>query len=86
MEIANVKYEKKATRRLALESIDDSETEFRFVWRGNKSSKDGFIDCPAKFEWEILGKLIRKGFNSGKIKEEDIFDFLRNFIDLKEKK
>jgi hypothetical protein len=85
-EISCAKYQKSAHQRLSLESINkDSEIEFRFVWRGNKRGINGFINSPAHFRWKLLGKLIRDGFDSGKIKDKDINDFL-NCFDLKEKK
>lgn len=85
MEISSIEYNA-GKHRLTLESIEGSESEFRFAWKGNKRSKDGFVNRPAYFEWAKLGQLIRKGFDSGNIKESDINDFLHYFLDLKEKK
>ena len=85
MEISSIKY-KNGNLRLTIESIDNSKTDYRFAWRGNKRSKDGFINSPAFFNWEQLGQLIRKGFVSGKIKDTDINDFLYKLLDLKIKK
>lgn len=66
MEISSIKYNN-GNHRLTLESIEDSESEYRFAWKGNKISKDGFVNRPANFEWAQLGQLIRKGFDSGNI-------------------
>jgi hypothetical protein len=85
MEIESIKYND-GKHRFAIERIDGSESEFRFTWRGNKKSKDGFLPRPANFEWHQLGQLIRKAFDSGEIKESEINDFLRNLLDLKIKK
>lgn len=83
MEIESIEYNE-GKHRLALESIEvNSETKFRFAWRGNERTKEGFVNRPAYFEWEDLGKLIRKGFDSGKIKSEDIDDFLYSLIAIK---
>lgn len=82
MEISNIEYND-GKHRLSLDSIENSETEFRFAWRGNEISKDAFVNRPAHFEWEALGKLIRKGFDSGKIKPEDMDRFLYNLIGIK---
>jgi len=81
MEIANIEY-KNGDFRLCLDKVPDSNDEFRFVWRGTKVSKDGFINRPAYFDWETLGKLLRKSFTSGKITEDEISSFLNNFIGL----
>ena len=79
MEIANIKYDD-GNYRLSLEKVDSSETEYRFAWRGNKKSKDGFINNPAYFDWAQLGKLIRRGFDSGEISELDIQTFITNLF------
>lgn len=85
MEISSIKYQN-GDHRLTLEKVDESESEFRFAWKGNKRSKDGFINRPAYFEWAQLGQLIRSGFDSGKIKDSDINDFLFSLLNLKEKR
>ena len=85
MEISSIEYNNGANR-LALESIDESETEYRFAWRGNERTKDGFVNNPAWFEWEQLGQLIRKGFDSGKIKDSDIKAFLFSLYNLDQQK
>jgi len=75
MEIASIEYNN-GNHRLTLENIENSELEYRFAWKGTKVSKDGFVPRPAHFEWEQLGQLIRKGFESGKISNEEIKNFL----------
>ena len=84
MEIANIEFNN-GKNRFVLESITDSEGEFRFAWKGNKVSKDGFVNRPANFEWKYLAQLIRKGFESGKITETEISEFMLNLYDLKQK-
>jgi hypothetical protein len=79
MEIASIKYNN-GNHRLTLENIDNSKLEYRFAWKGTKVSKDGFVNRPAHFEWEQLGQLIRKGFESGKISNEEINDFLHQLF------
>ena len=75
MEIASIEYND-GNHRLALEIVEESEFEYRFAWKGTKASKNGFINRPAHFDWEQLGQLIRKGFESGKISNEEIKEFL----------
>lgn len=82
MEIANIEY-KGGKYRLCLDQVDSSETEFRLAWRGNKATKDGFVNKPAYFEWDQLGELIRRSFLTGKIKEKDINNFLINLLGYK---
>jgi hypothetical protein len=57
---------------------DDSnnEVEYAFVWRGTAKSKDGFILRPAYFDWEDLGKLIKKAFIEEQISEDEFKSFL----------
>lgn len=81
MEIAKIEYNE-GQNRLVLESVDNSSSEYRFVWKGNSRSKDGFINRPAYFEWDQLGKLIRKSFDSGEIHHRDITSFLFNLLDI----
>lgn len=83
MEISSIEYNE-GKHRLALETVeDDSEIKFRFAWRGNERTKDGFVNRPAHFEWEALGELIRKGFESGHIKKEEIDGFLHSLLGIK---
>lgn len=74
MEISSIEYNN-GKYRLSLEQVEDTE-EYRFAWKGNKKSKDGFVNRPAHFEWKQLGQLIRQGFDSGKISKKEIKGFL----------
>lgn len=84
MEISSIEYND-GKNRLSLEQLEDTE-EYRFAWKGNIKSKDGFVNRPAHFEWEQLGQLIRQGFDSGKISNKEIKGFLHQLYKFKSDK
>jgi len=63
-----------------LRDDEDGRTEYAFVWRGTKKSKDALMPKHAYFTWELLGKLLRKAYSEGKISDENVNEFARGLL------
>ena len=68
--------------RFCLDSVirddEDGREEFALVWRGTKTSKDGFNFCPAYFTGELIGELVGKAL---RVKNVRIKPFIKALVD-----
>lgn len=60
---------------------ENGNKDWAFVWRGTKISPEGFVNKPAYFDWNILGKLIKKSFVEKKVSDMEILEFFRGLME-----
>jgi hypothetical protein len=66
--------------RFCLDRVENGTFPYRFAWRGTTVTPDGFINRPAEFDWNMVGRIIRQAIDQGHLTNEELATFVRGLV------